>query len=553
MRQQQEENPTSLALAIVLAIGMVVFGQSWKVPLFEYAGWGLGGLASALLVKFGTRRALFNRRLRRALGGPGAFGCGRLANEKDLKAANMIGRKAGEGLFVGALGKHLLFWQPESHGMTVAAAGLGKTSSICSPNLAQMAALAPSYGAVVTDKDGELAAMWWPFVSKRLPASVCLNPFGQHGLPNHHFNPLQDVIDLAQSGSRDVVMTARGKAAIIVAEPEQSGDNKFFRDVARDIATWVLVHLATDRPEQCCLPGLFDAVNGGDKALLHLWLDMQSSAAAEGQVARAGARFQSLMDNADRTFQGVISELQQALSLWDGYSTLGQSTARSDFHPNILKDGPAMVLLVVPEDRVQVIAKHVALVVDSLASAVMRHKNKHPRVVFLLDEFQRLPVMPSIPAVLYRGRGSGLTLWIVVQDRRSLRAYGKDESAFNTQCEMIQFIGVRDPADADYLVARIGQTTLRTQSISVPQDTSATPSYSVNYGEQAAPVLRKDEILQAPEGTQFIVYRNRPVIWANIVPWWLVHPWRKWPADNPKEGGRPRVRPRFFMSYRRFW
>lgn len=547
--QRQEENAGSLMLAKLIAAGMVIMGKSWIAPVFEWAGYILGFLALLLLVKLCLRRAVFRWRLRRALRGPGAFGDGKLAQARVLKAAGMIGRKAGEGLFLGAFDGHLLFYQPETHLLTIAPAGQGKTSCLAAPNLLAMTALAPAYGFVATDKGGDLAAMCWTRTRERLPASACLNAYHLHDLPNHCFNPIGDVATFGAAGSPETIEAARGKMLIVVPEPAQSGDSKYFRDAARDLGSMALSFKAFDDPERCTLPDLCEAVHGGHRDLRRLFLDMQSSTAADGFIARAGRRWEDFMDEGGRTFESVISELQQALAPWDPYSTLGRSRRHSDFDPLQLKDGPAGAFLVVPEDKVLTAAKDIALCVDALIGAVMRHPKKHPRVVFLLDEFQRLPVMPSIPAALFRGRGSGLTLWPIVQDAKALRAYGKEESAFFTQADVVQYFGIRDPDDAARLELRIGQTTLRTTSVSVPQE-SGKESYSISYGEQAAPVLRKDQILQLGQGKQLIVYRDKPVILADIVPWWLVDPWCRWPDDNPQEGGRPNIRPRYFMRYR---
>jgi len=529
----------------------MLFGASWQVAAVSWLGLGLGGLCLLSMLGAMRRHWRTQAHIRRMLAGADAFGRSDFATAADVMAAGLAGRRSAEGLFLGALDGELLFYPPQTHLLTIAPAGGGKTSAVVVPNVLHMAAQAPAYGALVTDKDGEVAQMCWRFVQQRLPGSVCLNPYGLHGLPNHRLNRLQEVLDLARADDPAVVETARARLAILIPEPEKAGDNAFFRATARDLGCWVAIFLAYETPEQCHLPGLYAAIGGGEADLIGLFRAMQASNAAAGEVARAGARFLALMHTADRTFGGVLAELQQALSLWDGFSTLGRSTLRSDFAPAVLRQGPAMAFLVIPEERAGVIGRDTALVVDSFVRAAMRHPQKHPRAVFLLDEFQRLPPMGSIPDALYRGRGSGLTVWPFVQDGRSLKAYGKDESAFRTQADVVQMFAVRDVADAQYLETRIGQRTATPASLSLPQAPGRAADWQASYGQQAVPRLRKDEVLRIGPPRQFLVHRADPVILAALVPWWQVEPLRRWPADNPKEGGRPTGRARFFLRYRK--
>ena len=549
MSAPQQERPGTYVFGASMASIFALFGYSWREPFVLWLAGGLFTLFAVLGANLALERWRVEQAIQATINAPGLFGNAGFATLDELADAGLAGQQSATGLFLGAVHGEMVFYEPESHLLTIAPNGTGKTSGIGVPNLLATAAIAPLRGMFVTDKSGESAAMCWRFVNDKLPDSVCMNAAGLHGLPNHRLNRLQSIVDLARSGSPDCVDAARDKLLIIVQEPDASGDNKHFRDSARDLGTWVLVYLAFEHSELCTLPDFNDAINGGEEELLRLFAAMQLSDAAAGQVARAGKRFLSMMQNAEKQFQGVISELHEALSIWDAYSTLGRSCRHSDFNPSIIKDGPAVVFLVIPEDKAEVWSKDAALVVDEFVKACMRHPNKEPHVVFLMDEFQRLPVMKCIPTALYRGRGSGLIVWPIIQDGKSLKAYGKDESAFRTQAEVVQMFGVRDVADAAYLETRIGQTTLYTESLSRPQGEGAQAQYSLQYGQQGAPYMRKDEVLQVPAGKQFIVYKSMPVIVGDVVPWWLVSPWNEWPDPNPKEGPKPAVAPSYFLAY----
>lgn len=278
-------------------------------------------------------------------------------------------------------------------------------------------------------------------------------------------------------------------------------------------------------------------------------MEMAQSDVADGSVARSAKRIQSLMVNSVRTFAGQIAELQQALAVFDGYGTLAGSITRSDFKPSVVKESPSIVFIELPEDKVDILAPYVALVIDELVQAVIDCPARQPAVHFLLDEFQRLPRLDCLVTALLRGRSSGLVMQPVIQDFQSLQKYGKDASLLRTQSDVVQMFGVRAVPDAEYLETRIGQQTVETADLSLPQ--GASDQFQVSHGAQGAPRLRKDEILQTPAGLQYIVHKSDPVILGEIVPWWEVDPWRGWPDDNPKEGGPPPGRPRYQVRYRR--
>ncbi|MEM1150138.1 MAG: type IV secretory system conjugative DNA transfer family protein [Pseudomonadota bacterium] len=545
-------SPGLYATGLLASLGAAEIGRAYEHGLFEILGWALtAGFAVATLAET-ARRVLRLFAWHQVKAKDKVFGRADFASRGDLKRAGLLGTRSADGIFLGAAQGALLCYAPQTHLLTVAPAGGGKTSGIALPNLLHTTALAGADAArsmVVTGKDGELSGMMYRRAKAMMPSSVIINPYGILGLPNDGFNPLQRCLDLAADGSPDVVLAAEGKMKILIHEPEHGGDNGFFRVGGRQIGSYVTCYLAIVRPEDCHLPKLQELVSSGDADLMGLLMEMSQSDVADGYCARGAKRIQSLMVNSERTFAGQIAELQQALAIFDGYSTLAKSITRSEFKPSVIKEQPSIVFIELPEDKVDILAPYVALVIDELVRAGMDHPSKQPTVHFLMDEFQRLPVMDSLVTGLFRGRSSGLIFQPIIQDFQSLKKYGDNASAYRTQSDVVQMFGIRAVPDAEYLETRIGQQTVETANLSLPQ--GAVDQFQVNHGAQGAPRLRKDEILQTPQGLQYIVHKSDPVILGEIVPWWEVDPWRGWPNDNPKEGGAPPGRPRYRIRYRR--
>lgn len=154
-------------------------------------------------------------------------------------------------------------------------------------------------------------------------------------------------------------------------------------------------------------------------------------------------------------------------------------------------------------------------------------------LTFLLDEFANLSSgpLPSILPALYVGRSYGCQLAVFVQDRAALKRYA-EPSAFETQSEIIQIWGIRALDDARWIEERAGRTTVATES--------GSPS-SLSLSETGVPVLSRADALQLPDYKQAIVYRNKPVLLADLVSYRAVRPWADQAAPLPGDAHAPAI------------
>src|SRR5690606_19616642 len=115
---------------------------------------------------------------------------------------------------------------------------------------------------------------------------VVLNPWGLHGLPQHRFNPLAFLVDMAkdETGRRGLTEDVAALALQLTPEPADPR-NGFFREGSRQILRALLLHLATcGEPERCTLHELWRIVNSVSRLQDEL-IDMAGSEALGGIVA----------------------------------------------------------------------------------------------------------------------------------------------------------------------------------------------------------------------------------------------------------------------------
>jgi len=149
-----------------------------------------------------------------------------------------------QGLFLGKAFGRGVFFDGETHGLTLSPAGGGKTVSFCLPVLAHA-----SLSMIVTDFKGTLSVMTARMREKHLGhETVCLNPGGlfrdQLG-PSASYNPLQILIDdwEGEDSHKDLVADAQAMARQLHPDPSSSGENQYFRSGTRKLIVFVLIHL----------------------------------------------------------------------------------------------------------------------------------------------------------------------------------------------------------------------------------------------------------------------------------------------------------------------
>ncbi|MEP1572785.1 type IV secretory system conjugative DNA transfer family protein [Roseibium album] len=484
------------------------------------------------------------------------YGDMKIAGEEQVIEYKLGEPLDGSEIILGALGGTIISYRGISHVTTIAPNNAGKSESVCLNNC-----LSIKHNLVVTDKGGENCVRSYAHRKNRLlQGCVVINPWRlwvDQEIPNHHFNPLQHLVALAREDSPELLDEARAIAEVLIADAQKRGDNTFFAEAAKLLLVAIMIFFAyweADTGEVCCnLPHIFNIIAGSKEDLDQVLQDMRTSEYGKGAVKKAAGRFEAELALNPKTFGSILSEAKNAVSLFDPMGMLARSMELSDFDPNDLKRKPMTIYIVMPSDKISVYGRWAGLVSDVLIRSVMRAKSLHPRVTFELDEFANLSSsqLPAVLPALYVGRSLGCQLHVYVQDRNAFKRYGDEASAFETQSEVLQIWGVRSVEDAKWIEDRSGQTTLRKESVSAPAADDNSGGHfqrNLSLDDVQVPVIRKDQALMLPDWRQFIIFKNKPVIVADLLSVYQVDPWREWVTKLPGDDAKPSLNVRFKIS-----
>ncbi|BCH14951.1 conjugal transfer protein TraG [Mesorhizobium sp. L-2-11] len=538
-QKPQGSSISMFALAAACAWG------AWSVPN-EAGQWFLGASSTlALIAGADRRRAEQDReRKRRAAETPsGVYGTASFMTPEEAKRAGLTNPA---GLFLGALNGMMLFHTGKAHGLVVAPARSGKGINAVIPNLLH------SQGSVcVVDPKGELAGVTARHRRKTFGQKVIiLNPWGLHGLPQHRFNPLADLVDLYEdhAARRGLTEEVAALALQLIPEPEDAR-NKFFREGSRKLLRAFMLHFCSRRqPDRCTLPELWRVLQNATRLDATL-VEMAGSDALGGIIADLADDIARTVEKNPETFQSFIEGATQAVSIFDPAGWLADSVAASDFSFAEMKTGKVSVYLVIPPDRVATHGAWLGLLTRQAIAAVARQPGNSP-VLFMLDEFANMGKLAGLSESLTLLPGLGVRVWIIVQSLDQLRAvYGRE--ATNTilsQAEVQQYFAVQDHGLAKMLSDALGQRTVKTLSINLGRKEDDDPGES--RSEAARPLMTADEIRMMGKSEQILLIQSLPPIRAQRVPFWSVAPWCDWAAANPVEGSHPRPEPSFTLNYR---
>jgi type IV secretory pathway TraG/TraD family ATPase VirD4 len=369
---------------------------------------------------------------------PGPLGGARRAGLGDLKDFR---RHHGTGARV-RLGTHR--WASvnlplEDHLMVLGPTGSGKSSGLAIPAILEWPG-----AVVVTDPKGELLKTTVA-ARKRMGQVAVFAPLMR---PSDAWNPITAI-----HSSEDALRVAgflMGKA------PERE---PFWHDLAHQLLQGLLVEAATT------------GMSLGDTVAM-----LQSVPAEElpAEVGHPVARrlVQGATCGGDRTAMSVVATLMSKMA---PYATdkVAQATGSSSFDPADLgrENLRTVYCLVTPHD-----APLLRGVVSALLSSCWRAIYQSPPakpVLFVLDEFAQLTLLPELPALVQLGRSQGVRMMLMAQDLSSIAAtYGHATStALWANCRTkLLLSGISEIELLDRVSRLVGSTTVHRQQSHGPDE-----------------------------------------------------------------------------------
>ena len=459
-----------------------------------------------------------------------------------------------EGPFWGRLAQRKkipLFVDYVSNAMTLAPAGSGK--GICSviPNI-----LSITHSKVIADFKGELICVLKAALEARGEKVLFLNPgalwksiLGE----GDQYCPIDLIVDsfYIAGGLRDVPDDLREMAAQISPEPEEQGENFYFREGARDCiqismvieamvegydATLSSVALLIEDRQSLednlrwvvgvdldgkKLPGGPMPIEQADWAHLHEPQDVAEF--AKLIRARAANLLKLMTTQGSNTFDSFIKGAQQALAPF-AFGRLAPSMGRSTFSMNDLKghDGPVSLFIVSDASRPEVYKTFNGLIQWCALTTLKRHENKSRPVYFMMDEATNYKIN-GLESLLTWGRSYGIRLHLIFQDLSAFeRVYGKEAlETLLSETEIKQFLpGQRSPKTLELIEKMLGNQSVMMASLS---GQGAERGLHEHLSESARPLMFADEIRRTAHGILFVrklpAFLIEPIDYAEVVPW----------------------------------
>ncbi|MCK1449604.1 type IV secretory system conjugative DNA transfer family protein [Bradyrhizobium sp. 35] len=420
----------------------------------------------------------------------GALGTARFATRWELLWS---GVRRGNGPIVGRKGRSFLRFNKDGMITVFAPMGAGKGVGIVIPNLLEYR------GSVVcTDIKGENSA-----ITRRRREQMGVVRLLNSSNPetSDHFNPL-DQIRVGTFHERD---DAEALARLMIVPDDKSGhwDAK-----AEGLLACLIVHVMRLEPECRNLAQVRSLSTLPPESLQELLKTIATS--GPRAAAEIAASFLS-MDGSEE-FRSVLSNAEKATRVWTAGGPAGEISRYSDFDLANLVRQVKTIYLVVDEEKLDIYAGFLRVMVGSVINALTRAKNlprPKAKVLLLLDEAAALGNLEP----LERGIGylrAYCTPLLVFQDMSQLRSIYRRAGSFlaNATCKV--FFNVADLDAARFVSEIIGHTTSvsRSEGVSHSSHDLLRQHHSLGQSEAARWLLDPSEIMRLPGTRVIVLYRS---------------------------------------------
>jgi type IV secretion system protein VirD4 len=334
----------------------------------------------------------------------------------------------GKGLFLGRRGGQLYGWNDDRHVLTVAGTRAGKGASLIIPNL-----LLYKGSVLAIDPKGELARI----IGRRrseIGKLVVLDPFEENGrFPGGCYNPLDEL----DPDGREVVDEA-GVIAQALVYYSGKGDPHWSSAAQALVRGLILLVLTLSEKNRNLvvmrqLLMMTHPILENAKAAQGF---KESITALIGMMEQVDQRFagivrgqgEALKSMGEKERESVISEAKTQTQFLDS-PAIQETLVKSDFRIKDLKSRTLSVFLCLPARYMDVYERWLRVIVN-LAVAGLEPRGHEPKsgqkelpVLLLLEEFPVLRYMEKIEFAAGQLAGSGVKLWIIVQNFGQLERY----------------------------------------------------------------------------------------------------------------------------------
>jgi type IV secretion system protein VirD4 len=243
--------------------------------------------------------------------------------------------------------------------------------------------------------------------------------------------------------------------------------------------------------------------------------------------------------------EGKGSVMFTAFGLADTYNrpSVRRSSGHSDFGAeDLLRDGPATLLLVTPQSEVERFTPYFTALISSVVHAAEQHAAAcggpiSPRLLLALDEAGNVFRYPRLPHLLTTARGNGVQMLLAYHDLAQIEhLYGGRDVARTVVSNAklrILLSGVGDVETLRYFSDLLGLARVSVGSSQTGPDGRRSRSES-EHREALAPL---NVLQQLPDGQAIVLYQNLPPAKVRLRRWFADRDLRRLAAGPSSKTG----------------
>ncbi len=329
-------------------------------------------------------------------------------------------------------------------------------------------------------------------------------------------------LDAVRLGTPNEVADVQTIVEMIVDDGTQgNAKDPFWDNSARGLLTGLILHLLHNpgiAPEKKNIPELNFFINDANEPIvdkLRRIASFEHDAENIDRIIKAYISDTLNSAESESTFASIIKTVTAKLVLY-GDPVISKNISTSDFsiYDLRLSENPVSLYIVVSPGDLDRLSPLLRLLFNQFIALLSKElpTGSYHKILFLIDEFTSLKKMPIFEQSLAYMRGYGVKFFLIIQSFTQLYThYGKDNSIIDN-CGVQIFYSTNRIEVANDISARIGQTTVLTDSIgkSGKKTEFFFDSTSRNTSETGKKLLSPEEIMSFPRDRVMLFLEGYP-------------------------------------------
>ncbi|MFY0599309.1 MAG: type IV secretory system conjugative DNA transfer family protein [Cyclobacteriaceae bacterium] len=399
------------------------------------------------------------------------------------------------------------YYPDQGNFLTIGGTRSGKGVNLIIPQLLNHEAY---NGSVVSiDVKGTLTAITAKSAHEKGHKVIILDPWGlqqkikaDHNLTTATYNPF----DILTEG--DDLMDDCDMLAEMLVPIKTGVSDQHWEDRARQWVSAYILYMAchVDKIERTVpyLRSLFKRGEDRRNELLYFMLDK----GANTEIKENGEEIKGMFDGTAKEANTILSVILRELDVFKS-PALTRNMAQSSFDIQCITNEKTYLYVVIPAERLNSHTKWLRLILASIMTTVLRHKNKP--VLLLMDEFYSLGYMNIVAKSMGLMPEYNLQLWAIVQNLEQLKEhYPKNWETFIANSAVTTWLGIKDNFTSDHLARLMGTKHIKYKSNAILRN-ELSNGQTLDCEKQEIPVQSALQIRENFNGIYALVNGLKPM------------------------------------------